>query len=321
MLSNIPTHLISGSLGAGKTSLIRALLAQRPASERWAVLINEFGQIGLDAALLTTDDSGVSLAEVAGGCLCCVNGVPFQVGLSRLLRKTKPDRLFIEPSGLGHPAELLDQLSRAPWLGVLAVQPCVAVVDGPGLLRGEPLPESQQQSMNRCGLLVINKSDRLGQTERLALQALLPSIPVCWTQHGQLPLGKLPGIDQHAGNAETAPSSLPSLTASLGSVWLDPRQPLCQSQGNADGWSIGWRWHPSQRFDLQQVKAWLESLDWRRAKLVMQGPQGWQSLNALNGPTLAFNPHEWRKDSRLELIFAEPQDEKKLHDAVVACRL
>ncbi|MCQ4280510.1 CobW-like GTP-binding protein [Pseudomonas stutzeri] len=321
MLSNIPTHLISGSLGAGKTSLIRALLAQRPASERWAVLINEFGQIGLDAALLSTDDSGVSLTEVAGGCLCCVNGVPFQVGLSRLLRKAKPDRLFIEPSGLGHPAELLDQLTRAPWHGVLAVQPCVAVIDGPGLLQGEPLPESQRQSLNHCGLLVINKSEGLSQTERHSIKTLLPPIPVRWTQHGQLPLRELPGIDQHAGHVETAPSSLPSSAASLGHVWLDPRQPLCQSQGSADGWSIGWRWHPSQRFDLERVKGWLESMDWRRAKLVMLGPQGWQSLNALNGQTLAFGPSEWRKDSRLELIFAEPQDEQHLNDALVACRL
>ncbi len=67
MLKNIPTHVIAGPLGAGKTSLIRHLLAQRPAHERWAVLINEFGLIGLDAALLTTDDDGIALGEVAGG--------------------------------------------------------------------------------------------------------------------------------------------------------------------------------------------------------------------------------------------------------------
>lgn len=67
MLQNIPTHVIAGPLGAGKTSLIKHLLAQRPAGERWAVLINEFGQIGLDAALLTQDADGIALGEVAGG--------------------------------------------------------------------------------------------------------------------------------------------------------------------------------------------------------------------------------------------------------------
>ena len=120
MLSQIPAHLIAGPLGAGKTTLIRHLLAQKPASERWAVLINEFGQIGLDAALLEQGDDGIAMAEVAGGCLCCVNGAPFQVGLGRLLRKAKPDRLLIEPSGLGHPVQLLAQLRQPPWLGAVS---------------------------------------------------------------------------------------------------------------------------------------------------------------------------------------------------------
>ena len=69
MLSQIPTHLIAGPLGAGKTSLIRQLLTQKPADERWAVLVNEFGQIGLDAALLGPDTDGVTMAEIPGGCL------------------------------------------------------------------------------------------------------------------------------------------------------------------------------------------------------------------------------------------------------------
>ena len=121
MLTHIPTHVICGPLGAGKTSLIRSLLAQKPADERWAVLINEFGQIGLDAALLTTDESGVSLAEVAGGCLCCVNGVPFQVGLSRLLRKAKPDRLLIVGTS-GRTADATRRAALARGAGVAAVR-------------------------------------------------------------------------------------------------------------------------------------------------------------------------------------------------------
>lgn len=322
MLSHIPTHLISGPLGAGKTSLIRALLAQKPAGERWAVLVNEFGQIGLDAALLSTDDIGVSLAEVAGGCLCCVNGVPFQIGLGRLLRKAKPDRLFIEPSGLGHPAELLEQLSATPWVGVLALQPCITVIDGPALARGAALPPSQAKALNRSGLLVINKSAHLTQAERQTILEQLPPRPVCWVEQGHLPISALPGIEQVAGPATPGqPLPAPATATTLGSVWLDPRQPIMQSQGNEDGWSIGWRWHPSQQIDLQRIATWLEGLVWQRAKLVINSPNGWYSANALNGETLAWNASEWRKDSRLELIFAGPQNEQTLHAAMTSCRL
>ena len=321
MLIHIPTHVICGPLGAGKTSLIRSLLAQKPASERWAVLINEFGQIGLDAALLTTDETGISLAEVAGGCLCCVNGVPFQVGLSRLLRKAKPDRLLIEPSGLGHPAELLKQLGAPPWHEVLALQPCVTVLDAAALARGEPLPPSQQQALENSGLLLLNKCEQLDQTDRQRLTAQLPALPLRWTHGGDLPIAELPGIDIHAGLADDIQAPLPAAAGVSGGVWLNPQQPLCQSQGNADGWSIGWRWHPSQRFDLQRVAQWLGGLNWRRAKLVLHGPDGWRSANALAGEPLRFEPSEWRKDSRLELIFDAPQDEEHLKSEMAACRL
>ncbi|MCQ4322183.1 CobW family GTP-binding protein [Stutzerimonas stutzeri] len=321
MLTHIPTHLIGGSLGAGKTSLIRSLLAQKPENERWAVLINEYGQIGVDAALLATDEAGVSLAEVAGGCLCCVNGVPFQIGLSRLLRKAKPDRLLIEPSGLGHPAELLAQLGAPPWQDVLALQPCVTVIDAAALARGESLPPSVQHVLARSGLLLLNKSEKLDQAERQRLSALLSAQPLRWTHQGHLPLTELPGIGQHAGQGEIARIPLPDAKAVIGGAWLDPQQPFCQSQGSADGWSIGWRWHPSQRFDLQQLAQWLGRLNWRRAKLVMHGAQGWRSANAVAGEALLFKPSEWRKDSRLELIFDEPQSEEQLNERMRACRL
>ena len=84
--------------------------------------------VGLDAALIGQWD-GVSISESPGGCLCCVNGVPFQVGLTRLLRTSKPDRLIIEPSGLGHPQTLIDQLQGEPWQQILQVQPATYVLD------------------------------------------------------------------------------------------------------------------------------------------------------------------------------------------------
>ena len=318
MLNDIPTHLIAGPLGAGKTSLIRALLAQKPAGERWAVLINEFGQIGLDAALLHRDDSGISFAEVAGGCLCCVNGVPFQIGLSRLLRKARPDRLLIEPSGLGHPEQLLRQLQQPPWDQVLALQPSVVVLDAAALARHEALPPQQQDIVEQAGLLLLNKSEALDANAREQLAQRLPDRPLCWTEHGQLAFAQLP-TSAAGARTEVATPTLPSGDAPLSTVWLDPLQPIVQVHSAAEGWSIGWRWHPSRRFDISRLNAWLAPLPWRRAKLVLHGEQGWLSANALDGGPLEFKPSEWRRDSRLELIFSEAQGTEGLVEGFSRC--
>jgi G3E family GTPase len=319
MLQNIPTHVIAGPLGSGKTSLIKHLLAQRPANERWAVLINEFGQIGLDAALLTRDDDGIALGEVAGGCLCCVNGAPFQIGLGRLLRKAKPDRLFIEPSGLGHPAQLLKQLCEAPWQGVLAVQPCVLVLDAQAMAAGKPLPLAQGEALASAGLLLLNKDEALSDAQRLEIQAQLPASPIYWTRHAQLPLAQLPGLAARAGTAVDT-VEVPKGLAQMPAIWSDPTLPICLSQGQEGGWSIGWRWHPSQQFNPERLQQWLQRLNWRRAKLVIHSPNGWVSVNAVDNTTLTWQPSEWRRDSRIELIFSEAQDAPGLQRTLADCR-
>ena len=321
MLSQIPTHLIAGPLGAGKTSLIRHLLAQKPAAERWAVLINEFGQIGLDAALLEQGDDGIALAEVAGGCLCCVNGAPFQVGLGRLLRKARPDRLLIEPSGLGHPVQLLAQLRQPPWFGVLAVQPALLVLDAAALASGQPLPDVQRQALDEAGLQLLNKSEGLDAQARARVAAGLPAVPLHWTERGRLDLALLPGLAAQASPMQVG-GEFPAAAPGLAQIWRDTTEPICQVQAQVEGWSIGWRWHPQQMFDLAQVADWLGNLGWRRAKAVLHGAEGWRSLNAVQGQALqAWGPSEWRKDSRLELIFDQAQDVEALSASFATCRI
>lgn len=317
MLEQIPTHVIAGPLGAGKTSLLRQLLAQKPAEERWALLINEFGAIGLDAALLETGEDGIALAEVAGGCVCCVSGAPFQVGLARLLRRSRPQRLFIEPSGLGHPAELLRQLAAAPWRGVLHLQPLVLVLDAAALSTGAAWPDSQAAVLEQAGLLVLNKAQALSAAQREALAARWPATPLRWTEQGQIALAELPTTPLPETPAAAWPDAAP---APAGALWRDPAQPLCEVRDAQEGWSIGWRWHPSQRFDLPRLCTQLASLPWRRAKLVMQGEQGWFAANALDGAELILRPSAWRRDSRLELIFAQAQDSQRLNALFQDCR-
>ena len=319
MLQHIPTHVISGALGAGKTSVLRSLLAQRPEHERWAVLINEFGEIGLDTALLAGEQEGVSFTEVAGGCVCCVNGVPFQVALVQLLRKAKPDRLFIEPSGLGHPLQLLEQLRDMPWLDVLALQPLVLVLDAQKVARDSALAAVEPALLAQTGLVLVNKCDGMTAEQEQRWQHAAAPLSVHCTRQGQLSYQMLPGHQQQAGQAaldDFAPSP-----SAAGVLWRDPQQPICSVNAQADGWSIGWRWHPSQQFELMRVQRWLLQMPWRRAKCVLHTNAGWLSGNALDGQSIHWQNSEWRKDSRLELIFTEAQDQPRLSAELAACRV
>lgn len=322
MLHDIPTHVIAGPLGAGKTTLIRHLLAQRPASERWGVLVNEFGLVGLDAALLARDEDGVAIGEVAGGCVCCVSGVPFQVGLGRLLRKAKPDRLFIEPSGLGHPLQLLDQLKNEPWQNVLTVQPLIMVVDARYLLVDDLLSDAQRRALAACELLVINKSDTVDENTKLLINNELSTVKLAWVEQGRLPLANLPL--RSSGVIPQSPVDnqiVDNLHGRPLVVWADPTLPLSMTQQGEGGWSIGWRWHPSQQFYPQAIAAALERLPWRRAKGVIHTAAGWQSFNGLDGSVPAWQPSDWRTDSRIELIFDEPQPEASLQAVFAACQV
>ena len=74
-------------------------------------------------------------------------------------------------------------------------------------------------------------------------------------------------------------------------------------------------------FELLRVQQWLATLPWRRAKLVLQTNAGWLSANALDGETPHWRSSEWRKDSRLELIFSAAQDQQALNQRLAACLL
>lgn len=127
----IKVTLITGFLGAGKTTLIRSLLEKAPPHERWAVLVNEFGDIGLDGAFYA--DLGVAIREVPGGCVCCVTSAAFQQGLNQLVRQYNPDRIFIEPSGLGHPKQIISKLLDPMYQDVFLFTGAFCVLDARNL--------------------------------------------------------------------------------------------------------------------------------------------------------------------------------------------
>lgn len=113
----VPVSIITGALASGKTTFIAGLLHAKPPGELWAVLVNEFGAAGLDAALLEggaagmlaapaaqqvkqpLEAAGVHIRQLAGGCLCCALSGVTATAIAQLVRTVKPDRLLIEPSG------------------------------------------------------------------------------------------------------------------------------------------------------------------------------------------------------------------------------
>lgn len=130
-MKRIPANLITGFLGTGKTTAIRALLDQRPPGERWAIFINEYGMVSMDEALLEQDGvEDVFVQELAGGCFCCETAALFKPMLVQFLKRSRPDRLLIEPSGAGHPASVLDGLRESRFFhDHLDVRATICIVD------------------------------------------------------------------------------------------------------------------------------------------------------------------------------------------------
>lgn len=170
ILKPVATNLITGFLGSGKTTFIKALLANKPAGETWAVLVNEFGEIGIDAGLMGQSDSGVVIREVPGGCLCCAAGVPTQVAVTQLLARAKPDRLLIEPTGLGHPKEILKTLGSKQFAEVLSLKASICLFD-PRKLSDKRYSEHENflSQLQIADILLAGKQDLWQQQEPMIL--------------------------------------------------------------------------------------------------------------------------------------------------------
>ena len=113
--NRVPFHIITGFLGVGKTTAILNLLERLGEKEQIVVLINEWGQIGLDADVIGSEHPRLAVREVSGGCICCTAGAAFQQTMTDILNDLRPDRIIIEPSGVAKPGEIMDCL-QSPGL-------------------------------------------------------------------------------------------------------------------------------------------------------------------------------------------------------------
>ena len=197
MLAKIPVTIVTGFLGAGKTTLIRHILAHA-GGRRLALIINEFGEVGVDGELLRgcADEACPRdrIIELANGCICCTVADDFAPAVTELLKRDpRPDHIVIETSGLALPKPLVKAFdwpqlrTKLTVDGVIAVVDAAAVAEGrfaddpervaeqraadPSLDHDNPLEEVYEDQLLCADLVVLNKVD-LVPSERLdALRA------------------------------------------------------------------------------------------------------------------------------------------------------
>ncbi|MDW7745213.1 CobW family GTP-binding protein [Halomonas sp.] len=314
-LANVPVHLVTGFLGSGKSTLIRRLIEQKPNGERWAVVINEFGRVGIDQAMFAERDDLV-VKGLPGGCLCCQLAFVLQASLVNLLHRHRPDRLIIEPSGLGHPAGLLDVLRGEGFAGVLDVRDIIALLDPRRLDDSRARDhETFRDQLAMADGVALTMTDLATREQREAARAWLGEFwpPKRWiaeAPHGALPLSLLLDSRRHARTTGAASSVHQAARPAAANLVLDevacrepaPGRPLREEGASLGHATLGWRWHAAEVFDLDRVTTLLGALPaGLRVKGELNTTEGWKLYNRAEG-TVSLSDTAWRRDSRLELI-------------------
>jgi G3E family GTPase len=188
---SIPTVLVTGFLGAGKTTLINRVLND-PGDRRLAVIVNDFGAIDIDAQIL--ESANAEIVSLKNGCICCsIQGDLFQTLKVLLDRDAKPDGLVIETSGVSDPAEIVRSLLDPFVWQIAALDSVICVVDAREMLReprglDEPLYRSQIMASDFVALSkrdLIELNDLTGV--KLALERVKPGVIIVDTDFGEFP--------------------------------------------------------------------------------------------------------------------------------------
>ena len=225
----IPTTVITGFLGSGKTTLIRRLL-ENAGGRRLAVIVNEFGDVGVDAEILrgcgVTACGDGDIVELANGCICCTVADDFLPALNRLLdRPDAPEHILIETSGLALPKPLIKAFAwpeirtRATVDGVICVIDAEAALasrfasnDLPGS-HDRPVAELLADQLACADLIVLNKTDLISPDNLHGLKAMVrdkapPGARLIGAAHGAVDPAILIGLGAAAENDLAArPSS------------------------------------------------------------------------------------------------------------------
>ncbi len=294
----VPVNVVTGFLGVGKTTAILDLIARKTQGERWAVLVNEYGDVGIDGTIL--ESHGVAVREVAGGCVCCATAPYLQVALHLLMVEVKPDRIIIETTGLGHPAQLIEKLRRhyADRLDVCATIAFVSPEDflAPGMLEN---PIFREQ-VDVADVLVLNKLD-LAEPGTVAVFQT-------WA-NGLDPAKALIAATQ-SGRLEREWLDL---------VPVDEQLLFAATVSNEPYHSVGLVFSDELRFDSDRLLAVFGAMESvARMKGVFRTGDGAVAIQRVGGST-TMEPLPRDCGNRLQVFGVEMPDRAAIERAVVAC--
>lgn len=183
--------IVSGYLGAGKTTCLRGVIEQEPQPEQLAVLVNEFGDIGVDSLLL---EGAGDVVELASGCICCTLRMDFRVQIKQIAERWRPRRLLVEPSGVATTAQVLRALRHPDLEPLINGTRVIVLVDAVTFM--ERLRDSRAffASQVKSGhVILLNKVDLVEPQRVKALVSVLETMnPEAWvvpTSYGRLPEG------------------------------------------------------------------------------------------------------------------------------------
>ena len=211
MSGPVPVWVVTGPLGCGKTTILAHLMADKPPDKRWVVLLNEFTDAGIDALTVAAAAQGAyDVRFVPGGCLCCAGEADFRRTLQELLAPegNPPARILVEPSGIGHPAGIVEELLAHQAAGRLVLEGVLGLVDAAALPPETPssptsaLDERAElalASAEIADVLALAKADLATPAERAAFErysaSLFPSKRAAgFVDHGRLSLDVLAAL-------------------------------------------------------------------------------------------------------------------------------
>lgn len=331
--NSILTNIITGFLGVGKTTAITHLLRHKPEIEIWSILVNEFGEVGIDGAMLKSINAHVR--EVPGGCICCVAGLPMKIALNMLIANTKPDRILIEPTGLGHPEEIINTLIGEYYDSVLDLRATLTLVDPRKLTDSRYINNANfQDQLAVADILVANKIDLCSLQDKNNFQQLVKSFEpkkhsAHWVEQGELLVEWLdaPRLARvvknpayHRNNAlNPRREILPT------GVRLPTGKDFVRQENKGQGfYSCGWLFKPEWQFNFNLLFLLISGFTFTRTKAVMKTQQGVYIFNSEAG-VLSVNQlqQELEKDisdSRIELIDDKPIDTNNVEQQLLSVK-